>query len=803
MALVCVFALAFSLNVFAGEKRDDFIISYGGNTYKYENKVVSLNINGEDVKTGDMPALIIDSRSLVPVREVFESPAFGAEVHWNGKKAQVYISYADNLIVLQLGNKTATVNGKEHVLDVPPMLIHDMSKENAKTMIPLRFVSESLGFKVDWDQKTYTALLSGEGYLAKADKTDENELSETSKKDGKTSLTDIANKINHEERKEGELVDTNEEKLSDEQVNTKHQREQLAASRESDTTIDSTNKDSNIVDEKKIGKKLNNLNDADKIRELPTGLRNDPINFDAKYDVPNEKNILDFRAKSLPDTIINFIKYYPETKTFVIDATSEVSDLKTTYWDDKFILDIENAVNDLDAKIPLRSYSEVVSGIRTSQFSESPMTTRIVFDLRNNKAVFRVGLNEARDKIIVKLATNFINNISLKQDDKGDYIDVQAVSSPDVNVFRLSEPDRIVLDMPETTSLIDFMESVADGQYVKKIRTAQFTDGVTRIVVEVDGQPDYKIEKLGDGLSRIRFSQPNYGDLAYENTDKPTVQILNDRDEINSDEVTYKNDYLDKKFIITLKGDYSDKFGEGLLKVRDGIIDEVSVDLVDGNTVITIKTAEIYEFRLEDVDGNLQIKAYKPRELFSKIVVVDPGHGGLEVGALGNGIVEKDLNFDMAMDLKKLTDANADIKVYYTRLDDRDVSLQKRCDISNEINPDFFLSIHNNSAIRTAHGTETWYFSTGSNVGFLPVNVAQLFQDRLIGRLGLKDRKIKEENEYYVLKHTNNVSILVEVGFISNPEEAEKLKDDYFIGEVAKALYDGILDTFDAYPTGR
>ncbi len=110
-------------------------------------KDVSLVLNGKNVKT-DVPPVIINSRTLIPVRALFEN--INAKVEWNDKEKTVTINYSTKKIVLKIDSTTATINGVNKNLDVAATIIDD------RTMIPVRFVSENLGFVVGWDDATKT-----------------------------------------------------------------------------------------------------------------------------------------------------------------------------------------------------------------------------------------------------------------------------------------------------------------------------------------------------------------------------------------------------------------------------------------------------------------------------------------------------------------------------------------------------------------------------------------------------------------------------------------------------------------------
>lgn len=112
---------------------------------------VDLYVDTNKVET-DTPPTVVDGRTLVPVRAIFE--AIGATVEWDNDTRTVTGVRGDTTVTIQIGNKTAYVNGEPRALDVPAQII------NNRTMVPARFISESMGCDVTWYQKTQTAAVA-------------------------------------------------------------------------------------------------------------------------------------------------------------------------------------------------------------------------------------------------------------------------------------------------------------------------------------------------------------------------------------------------------------------------------------------------------------------------------------------------------------------------------------------------------------------------------------------------------------------------------------------------------------------
>ena len=721
LIIISLLFLLVSIVSYAGNFRSDFHIEVDKNIYKYNDRVVTIEINGTEIKEADMPAIILDGRTLVPVREVFESKSIGASVEWNEPRQEVIIKYENKTIVLTINSKVAYVNNVPVELDVPAKIIRDTSKEYGKTMIPIRFVSEQMGYNVGWNESSYRVSLS-----------------------------------------DGEKNSNQPPKKDEAQEST-----------------------------------------LENIKSLPTQLFNSPISWTSNVNQDsNTKAIINKEENET--TTVNSIRYVETTNKFIISATSPITFFKFENLGDRFLVDVENAIWGVNSNVAFTN-NTFVSAARSSQFSNDPMTTRIVFDYKAQGANFDVELSEDRTQIILSPIRNQITEIKLGQNNRGDYITVSGTSAPVVEISRLSNPNRIVIDLANADSLIGTRSEKALGQYVKEIRTSQFTSNTTRIVLEVEGMPDFSISNLDSNTRMIQLYVPSYKNISYENTSRPIIKLNKGVNSIPLNNVEYKDNYLNREYVVTLSGDYSELFGSGEIKINDTMIDTINVGKDSrGNTRFVIKGKTVYEYRLVKENNNLVLKGYKPRELYSQIVVIDTGHGGKDPGAVSGSAQEKALVLNKTLYLKEHLDGNNSIKTYYTRIDDTFLSLAERCRIANDVEADFLISIHNNSATsKTANGTETLYKPNKSNGILDSHSLAKIIQAEVLSAVGLNDRGLKARNDLYILNGPSMPSVIVEVGFMSNANDLAKITQASVQQKAAKAIYDGIVKTFSRFSTGR
>jgi N-acetylmuramoyl-L-alanine amidase len=178
----------------------------------------------------------------------------------------------------------------------------------------------------------------------------------------------------------------------------------------------------------------------------------------------------------------------------------------------------------------------------------------------------------------------------------------------------------------------------------------------------------------------------------------------------------------------------------------------------------------------------------KPKKVGERLIVVDPGHGGADPGAVANGVRESDLNLDIAKRLKNLF-AGSNIRIHLTRGDDSYVGLGERTASANAMNADLFLSIHNNAYYAASNGSETFHYPTPQwRNGISAAEFASVLQKHLLSELGLYNRGVKQ-NTFSVLKYANMPSALVEIAFLTNIYDVAKLKDPVFRQKSAVALY--------------
>lgn len=218
------------------------------------------------------------------------------------------------------------------------------------------------------------------------------------------------------------------------------------------------------------------------------------------------------------------------------------------------------------------------------------------------------------------------------------------------------------------------------------------------------------------------------------------------------------------------------------------------------------------------------------------VVVLDAGHGGKDVGNLGNGFIEKDIALDVTLQIGKILEREPGFKVIYTRKTDVFIELYDRAPVANSVDADIFVSIHCDSHNTQAYGAGTFVMGLNKSsqnlntakkenevifleddyeekyAGFDPnspesligltlmqqeyldqsVMLAGLIQNNMVNNLKRKDRSVKQD-VFWVLHHSYMPSVLVELGFLTNNKEGPYINSKKGRKAMAKEVANGII----------
>jgi N-acetylmuramoyl-L-alanine amidase len=177
-----------------------------------------------------------------------------------------------------------------------------------------------------------------------------------------------------------------------------------------------------------------------------------------------------------------------------------------------------------------------------------------------------------------------------------------------------------------------------------------------------------------------------------------------------------------------------------------------------------------------------------PRPNGRMVVIVDPGHGGPDPGAVGiSGIQEKEIVLDISRQVASLLEKQG-VQAILTRNDDRDLGLEPRVQMAERANATVFVSIHANAISMSrpeVNGLETYYYQSGSRL-------AEVIHRNILQGTSVRDRGVRQAR-FYVLRRTSMPAVLIEVGFVTGREDAAKLATPAYRSQMAAAIARGIL----------
>ena len=208
--------------------------------------------------------------------------------------------------------------------------------------------------------------------------------------------------------------------------------------------------------------------------------------------------------------------------------------------------------------------------------------------------------------------------------------------------------------------------------------------------------------------------------------------------------------------------------------------------------VLDMKSLENYTATLSEDKKMLIIVFGTPSvPVEKKIIVLDPGHGGKDPGAIFSELYEKTINLDITKRVQALLEADERFEVHMTRENDVFIELVNRAKFANEKKADLFVSIHNNSMPSGFSGTMLLY-----NASKNPKNkeIADVFQSIVQKASGLKGIGARSREDLVVLKNIDMPGVLVEVACMSNLKDRRALRKSSFKQDIAESIYRAVVE---------
>ncbi|MEH7014685.1 N-acetylmuramoyl-L-alanine amidase [Neobacillus niacini] len=210
-----------------------------------------------------------------------------------------------------------------------------------------------------------------------------------------------------------------------------------------------------------------------------------------------------------------------------------------------------------------------------------------------------------------------------------------------------------------------------------------------------------------------------------------------------------------------------------------------------------IKVNDIQSIKIEDKKAyaaliNKEEHGFEKEErnLKGKTIIIDPGHGGKDVGASGQmGTLEKDVTLKMARNLQHELEKRTGASVILTRDKDVTVSKKERVELANTKNADLFISIHFDAFTSNEVNGITTYYNHGTDRSLAALIHRHLFEQDL----GTRDRGVSF-GDFFVLRENTKPSILLELGYISNAEDEKRINSQTYQTQASTAIVEGVIE---------
>lgn len=414
----------------------------------------------------------------------------------------------------------------------------------------------------------------------------------------------------------------------------------------------------------------------------------------------------------------------------------------------------------------------------------------LVFTFRTNGKKLSIRSSQDAKTITVSDLYTFQNPVSEERGTK------PAVRLPGLGKQRyqksvLDNPKRIVLDFYD----MELAEGVSPDQkisagFIQNIRVSQFQtssgsdEKKVRVVLDIDPavkHPDVHIATEGDDL--VLYPEKSlYDYFAFRTTGSDRYLTIRGAES----STPYHYDASSNRLTMQLRGDIPD----GSIDYNDNLVKGLSVQS-GFLTVEFLRNVEIQP--TGDREFTLQIHRLKTGKNSDYLIMIDPGHGGTDPGAISpiDGTSEKDviLPVQRSLEAKLLAMGYRVVKTNDTI--DSYIPVKKRAEMANSLRPDVFVSLHANSAeSQAAKGVEVLFCSEDkcSNKEPNQQQFAEYVRDEIEAAIGRKGRGIKNRPEIIVVGKTNMSAVLVEMGFLTDPEELSLMKTEAYQQQMVDAI---------------
>lgn len=390
-------------------------------------------------------------------------------------------------------------------------------------------------------------------------------------------------------------------------------------------------------------------------------------------------------------------------------------------------------------------------------------------------------------------------------------------------VNRLTDPERVYIDLSPARLAGPGGETTSDTSVVRSLRVAQYEPQIVRVVAQTANRVGYSPETAsparnvevaiganitippasgGSRVAAISSVTLEEGDVACR------LHIRGDRTLAPQQGVDIQKDQLWLEFSPAVTPEEIKRIAASGKYIRSAWVERKPGGVPSLRLVVeasrTLTSRVLSGGQPNEIIWDLRPPAGSDGNWNEKVIIIDPGHGGSESGASANGLREKDANLGISRYVTEELRRQG-LKVVMTREGDQKLTLRSRTDAIGRHRATLFVSIHNNSNGRpnSATGTEVYYHMQDADSRAL----AEVIHKRIVNDTGMKARGARSDSRLYktglfVLRNSTVPAALVEVGYVNHSGDATRLKNPEFQKKVARAIADGIVSYLGGPPKG-